>query len=502
MVEAGLAGASEMRVLMYVSSQRWLGGIGNLSALLVRELVGMGHEVAVISVGGPVSTDVGPHRAVSRSFMLNVGTVRFRPFEFGYHVVAPASRYLFNLPRLVRWCTEPVIERLLALAFPDTPASGLGSEFLRRLHHGLNAFAGIDGTSGQEAAFLTRLLLGTDPDDLARISQIREAFDPDVEYACDLSLVPLIGKLPVRRSPLVAAAQGFELVWRRGVPLLPGIRKVRDRISLVVSGSEANIADNLVPIWGHIGGPLRTDVVPYGVADDPDWQMPVSDARAWVANHFRLAGLASDQMTVRAAGAALLTVVWLSRIDGEKGPDLALHAMACLRDRGINAILWLVGQKMPGSMLGALIHQKVRWLDLEDRVFVVTSANTSRAKAAFLRGADAFLATFIRPEPFGMVISEAMACGLPIVAPDQGGSGEVLRASGLGELAYPANDTGAVADRLGRLATDVVFREEASRRSRASFEARFNAKAMGLAFASTLDDVANEHRHTNARVLT
>jgi ADP-heptose:LPS heptosyltransferase len=49
---------------------------------------------------------------------------------------------------------------------------------------------------------------------------------------------------------------------------------------------------------------------------------------------------------------------------------------------------------MPGSTLGALIRQKVRWLDLEDRVFVVTSAKTSRAKAAFLRGADAFLATF------------------------------------------------------------------------------------------------------------
>ena len=99
-------------------------------------------------------------------------------------------------------------------------------------------------------------------------------------------------------------------------------------------------------------------------------------------------------------------------------------------------------------------------------------------------------ATFIRSEPFGLVVSEAMASGLPVVAPDQGGAGEVLHASGLGALAYPANDSGAIADRLERLATDNAFRQEASARSRASFNDRFNAKAMGRAFASTFADVA------------
>lgn len=491
-----------MRVLMYVSSQRWLGGIGNQSALLAHELVGMGHTVSVVSVGGPISTDVGAHRAVSRSFNAGYGTVRSRPFEFGYHVVAPASRYVLALPRLVRWCIGPAFERLLELGYPANPGLGFGSSFVRRLPHVLTALAGNDGTTGRESAFLTRLLLVTEPNDLVRISRIREEFDPDVEYSCDLSLVPLIGTLPIRRSPLVAAAQGFELVWRRGVPLLPAIRQVRDRISLVVSGSEANIAGNLVPIWDRIGGPLRTEVIPYGVADDSDWQMPVSGARASVVTHFRLQGLATDQLRGRASGEAPFTVVWLSRIDGEKGPDLALHAMACLRDRGINAVLWMVGQEMPGSVLGTLIRQKIRWLDLEDRVFVVTSANTSRAKAAFLRAADVFLATFIRSEPFGMVISEAMACALPIVAPDQGGSGEVLRAAGLGALAYPANDTGAVADRLGRLATDIAFRKDASRRSRAAFETRFNAKAMGIALASTLHRVVSEQRLARLKAVT
>ncbi|NBX47937.1 MAG: hypothetical protein EBT22_12320 [Chloroflexi bacterium] len=53
------------------------------------------------------------------------------------------------------------------------------------------------------------------------------------------------------------------------------------------------------------------------------------------------------------------------------------------------------------------------------------------------------------------------------------------------------NDSGAIADRLERLATDNAFRQEASKLSRASFNDRFNAKAMGIAFASTFIDVAN-----------
>ncbi|MEY4405659.1 MAG: hypothetical protein RL345_125, partial [Chloroflexota bacterium] len=191
-----------MRVLIYASSQRWLGGIGNQSALLARELVGMGHEVTVIGFGGPISTDVGPHVALPRRIPMRGGTVRFRPFEFGYYTVAPAGNYLFALPRIIRWSANPVIERLLRIAFPDNPG-GHGSQFLRRTSEVVNALTGSFSKTAHEASFLSRLLLETDSDDIAQIIRIRESCDPDVEYACDLSLVPLTGKLPVRRSPIV-----------------------------------------------------------------------------------------------------------------------------------------------------------------------------------------------------------------------------------------------------------------------------------------------------------
>jgi alpha-1,6-mannosyltransferase len=52
-------------------------------------------------------------------------------------------------------------------------------------------------------------------------------------------------------------------------------------------------------------------------------------------------------------------------------------------------------------------------------------------------------------EPFGLVASEAMASGLPLIVPDTGGCAEV--ADPLASELYAANDTGAAAAAIGRL---------------------------------------------------
>src|SRR5687768_1772243 len=78
-------------------------------------------------------------------------------------------------------------------------------------------------TDTLEAGFLSRLLLNTDEGDIARLNEIRRWFKPDLAYACDLALVPMLARLEDRGIPLVSAAQGFELVYRRGVRLLEAI---------------------------------------------------------------------------------------------------------------------------------------------------------------------------------------------------------------------------------------------------------------------------------------
>ena len=66
-----------------------------------------------------------------------------------------------------------------------------------------------------------------------------------------------------------------------------------------------------------------------------------------------------------------------------------------------------------------------------------------------LRGADLFLLTTEPPESFGIVLIEAMATGLPVIATDYPGVRAVV-ADGTGLLA-PQGDAGAVAARLEEL---------------------------------------------------
>lgn len=71
--------------------------------------------------------------------------------------------------------------------------------------------------------------------------------------------------------------------------------------------------------------------------------------------------------------------------------------------------------------------------------------------AAAMAACDAFVFP-TRYDPFGMVVSEAMACGLPVLVPRQAGSSEIVAASrGLQVLGRPG-DPAALAARMAALA--------------------------------------------------
>jgi glycosyltransferase involved in cell wall biosynthesis len=101
-------------------------------------------------------------------------------------------------------------------------------------------------------------------------------------------------------------------------------------------------------------------------------------------------------------------------------------------------------------------------------------------KARFLGDAAALLFPIDWPEPFGLVMIEAMACGTPVVAWNRGSVPEVLE-DGV---------TGRIVDNL-EAAADAV-REVAGydrARIRATFERRFSATAM----ARRYEDLYGQH---------
>ena len=90
-----------------------------------------------------------------------------------------------------------------------------------------------------------------------------------------------------------------------------------------------------------------------------------------------------------------------------------------------------------------------------------------------LRDADLFLLTTEPPESFGIVVIEAMACGLPAIASDYPGVRAVVDDGKTG-IVVQQNEPAAVAAALKRLASDAGLRAAMGAAGRAKAEARWN----------------------------
>lgn len=101
-------------------------------------------------------------------------------------------------------------------------------------------------------------------------------------------------------------------------------------------------------------------------------------------------------------------------------------------------------------------------------------------KSAFLGGAEALLFPIDWPEPFGLVMIEAMACGTPVVAFRCGSTAEVIDDGATGFLVDTFEQAVAAASRAHLLDREGV---------RARFELRFSATAMARRYLDVYGDL-------------
>src|SRR5438034_997676 len=90
-------------------------------------------------------------------------------------------------------------------------------------------------------------------------------------------------------------------------------------------------------------------------------------------------------------------------------------------------------------------------------------------KSSFLSGAIALLAPIAWPEPFGLVLIEAMACGTPVIAFNRGSVPEIVEDGLTGFVVEGEEEAVAATDRLSRLSRGAIRRR---------FEERFTARRM------------------------
>lgn len=108
---------------------------------------------------------------------------------------------------------------------------------------------------------------------------------------------------------------------------------------------------------------------------------------------------------------------------------------------------------------------------------------------------DVVVHASVTPEPFGMVVPEAMAAGKPVVAMDAGGPREIVQREVHGLLVAPG-DLGALADAIARLADDAALRQAMGTAGRQSARERFSIEASAARVNDVYRDVMSGRRRS------
>jgi glycosyltransferase involved in cell wall biosynthesis len=110
--------------------------------------------------------------------------------------------------------------------------------------------------------------------------------------------------------------------------------------------------------------------------------------------------------------------------------------------------------------------------------------------APAMRSLDVVVHASSEPEPFGLVIAEAMACGRAVITTAHGGAAELIEA-GRDALVAPAGDARALATAIDRLAADPMLRESIGSRARAAAMTRFAPDRMAADLARIFETVGD-----------
>jgi glycosyltransferase involved in cell wall biosynthesis len=177
-------------------------------------------------------------------------------------------------------------------------------------------------------------------------------------------------------------------------------------------------------------------------------------------------GLPENLLTPRPTKPAYLAV--LGRIAPEKGVDRAIRiAVRCGIPLKIAAKVDRSDQEYYDEIIKPLMnHPLVEYIgEIGDH-----------EKSDFLSGALGLLVPIDWPEPFGLVMIEAMACGTPVIAYNRGSVPEIVEENLTGFIVEDEISAAAAVNRLPQLDRAMIRRQ---------FETRFTARRMALDYLAT-----------------
>jgi len=173
-------------------------------------------------------------------------------------------------------------------------------------------------------------------------------------------------------------------------------------------------------------------------------------------------------------------ILFLGRHEDRKGLAVLLDAFAGLER---DAVLWVAGEGPQTEQLRARGIANVEWLGRID--------DDERARR--LRGAAVFCAPSVRGESFGIVLLEAMAASVPVVASDIPGYRDVARTEREAVL-VPAGDAGALGDALRRVLDDAAGGNAARIEAGCARAASFSMDGLAERYEAIYQTAIHTHR--------
>jgi glycosyltransferase involved in cell wall biosynthesis len=163
---------------------------------------------------------------------------------------------------------------------------------------------------------------------------------------------------------------------------------------------------------------------------------------------------------------------FLGRISPEKGPDRAIRIA---QEAGVKLKIAAKVDKADREYFDAVIKPLLR-----DPLVEFIGEIGEQQKKEFLGKARALLFPIDWPEPFGLVMIEAMACGTPVIAFERGSVPEILENGLTGYIVNSVEEAIEVVPLVTALDR---------RRVRARFEERFTAARMAQDYVATFEQL-------------
>jgi glycosyltransferase involved in cell wall biosynthesis len=286
---------------------------------------------------------------------------------------------------------------------------------------------------------------------LKLVGELRR-FRPDVVHSCLRSgdVAAAVSALPFRTPVVSTVGEKLPTVndERNGQGWRGALHKLLLRRAFRAVGATSEFSRKHLVAYSGITS-SKVHVIPNGIDTE---QFAATDSPTQI-----------PEIAQSFEGKKLVGIV--GRIAPEKRVELLPDLIQDLVDRGINAAGVIVGKGICENDVRA----KVERTPISDRI--VFLGNCADMKSIYNR-LDV-LVHFGSVEGFGLAMAEAMACGLPVVAANAGGSAEIIE-NGIDGFLVDPESIGQYADKITELMNDQAVYDSISKNARSKILTEFS----------------------------